>query len=116
MTDESRYDANSPMATARQALRRFGVSTVLWTFGVVAILAALVSLGLQILVPLLSLENDQLNRADNPHTLANVFSCGTAGVIAIIAARSSDRKRMWIGIAVAMTAIMVGFYEFGVFG
>ena len=115
MTSDPPNQARKQETSAVRSLRRAGVTTGLWAWGIFAILAALVSLGLQIFVPLLSLENDQWNRSDNPHTMASVFFYGTAGVIAIIAARSSNRKRMWIAVVVAMTGILVGLYELGVF-
>lgn len=95
--------------------RRFGVAFGLWTFGIVAILCATVSAALLIAVPMFSLENDLWNRPENPHTYANVCLYFVIGVVAIVAARSTDRKRLLIGLAVVVASIVYGLYELGLF-
>lgn len=96
-----------------QSLRQFTVTFGLWAFGVVAILGSMISFGLLIVVPLLSVENDLWNRADNPHTLANVVLYATIGVTAIFAARSSDRIRFWLGVTAFVALILYGLYDLG---
>ncbi len=95
-----------------QSLRiTFGI----WAFGIVAFLAAILSAGLLVIVPALSLENETWNSPDNPHNWANVCFYLTIGIVAIVAARSTDRKRILIGLAVALIYFAYGFYKLGVF-
>ena len=96
-----------------QSLRRFTETIGLWSFGVVAIVGSVISLGLLIVVPLFSLENEWWDRADNPHTLTNVVLYAAIGVSAIFAARSSDRVRFWLGVTAFVAFILYGLYDFG---
>ena len=98
-----------------QSLRRATWTFALWTFGVVTILSSLISLSLLIVVPLFSLENELWDRADNPHTLANVILHAAIGMTAIFAARSSDRIRFWLGVAAFVVFVVYGLYDLGLF-
>ncbi len=95
--------------------RRFVVSLGLWTFGIVAILSAIVSAALLIAVPMFSLENDLWNRPENPHTFANICLYLAISVVAIVAARGTDRKRFLIGLAVVVASLVYGLCELGLF-
>ena len=110
----SRSDANHDGITL-QSLRRFTATIGLWAFGVVAILGSVISLGLLIVVPLFSLENELWHRADNPHTLTNVVMYAAIGVTAIFAARSSDRIRFWLGVTAFVVCMLYGLYDLGLF-
>ncbi|TWT78633.1 hypothetical protein CA13_00290 [Planctomycetes bacterium CA13] len=98
-----------------QSLRRATATFGLWAAGVVAILGSLISLSLLIIVPLFSLENESWNRAENPHTIANVILYSAIGATAIFAARSSDRVRFWLGVTVFVAYIAYGLYDLGLF-
>ena len=98
-----------------QSLRRFTATFGLWTFGVLAILGSVISLGLLVVVPLFSLENELWDRADNPHTLTNAAMYAAIGVTAIFAARSSDRIRFWLGVTTFVVFILYGLYDLGLF-
>ena len=98
-----------------QSLRRFTATFDLWAFGIVAILGSVLSLGLLIVVPLFSLENELWGRADNPHTFTNVVLYAAIGVAAIFAARSSDRFRFWLGVTAFVVFILYGLYDLGLF-
>ncbi|MFG0253716.1 MAG: hypothetical protein ACF787_01245 [Rhodopirellula sp. JB053] len=110
----SRSDANHDGNTL-QSLRRFTTTIGLWAFGVVAILGSVISLGLLIVVPLFSLENELWHRADNPHTLTNVVMYAAIGVTAIFAARSSDRIRFSLGVTAFVVFMLYGLYDLGLF-
>lgn len=110
----TRADANHGGMTL-QSLRRSTATIGLWAFGVVALLGSLFSLGLLIVVPLFSLENDLWVRADNPHTLASVALYAVIGMTAIYAARSSDHIRFWLGITAFVVFVAYGLYDLGLF-
>jgi uncharacterized membrane protein len=111
---ESRTDANHGGITL-QSLRRFTATFSLWAFGAVALLGSSISLGLLIVVPLFSLENDLWDRADNPHSLTNVVVYAVIGVTAIYAARSSDRIRFSLGVTAFVVFVVYGLYDLGLF-
>jgi membrane associated rhomboid family serine protease len=96
-------------------MRRFTATLGLSLFGIVAILGSLASLSLIICVPLFSLENELWDRADNPHTIANVILYSLIGATAIFGARSSDRVRFMLGLGAFLAFIAYGIYDLGLF-
>ena len=111
VSTEVKHDGN-----AHRTALRLTVTFALWGFGVLAILGSLVSLSLLIIVPIFSLENALWERANNPHTIANVFLGMVLGTTAIFAARSSGRVRVWLVVGAFLAFLGYGLYELGLFG
>lgn len=95
--------------------KRSTVTLCLWTIGILAIISSVLTASMLIIVPIFSLENPGWRREDNPMTFASLCRDLVIGCIAIAAARSSDRRRVYIGLPAFVVVVLYGLYELGAF-